>query len=740
MVWFFAFFFISGFCSLLYELIWLRLAMAQFGVTTPLVSIVLSMFMAGLGIGSWTAGRLVGRYAQQVKFHPLRLYAITELLIGISALMVPRQLEWGHNVLRGMAEQVTVSSGTYYVIAGAWLAVTLIPWCACMGATIPFAMFAIRSDPRYETRRSFSFLYLANVLGAVAGAFIPLLFIEMYGFHGTLRIGAVLNTLIATSAALLTLASQHPNVLTAVEQSTVISTGYDRDKGVLVRLFITGLATMGMEVIWIRLFTPYVGPLVYSFALILVAYLLATFGGSQLYRFWSRHYDRESRLAWISLAFLGLLPLGTSDPRLDMNAYLRIFLGVAPFSGVIGFLTPMLVDRWSKGDPDRAGFAYAVNVVGCILGPLVSGFLLLPLVGEHVSMLLFVVPWFAMAAAWVGVSKPGVAQRAQAYGIVGAALVTFLLTKDYETTFAQREVRRDSTATVIATGTGMRKQLLVNGFGMTFLTPITKMMPHLTLASLTRVPRNALLRCFGMGTTFRSAMSWGIPATSVDLVPSVPQLFTYYHSDGGQVLASPLAQIVIDDGRRYLERSPQSYDAIIVDPPPPVEAAGSSLLYSEEFYALAKQRLQPGGIFQQWLPKGDGAVLSAVARALRNSFPYVRVFQSVEHWGWHFLASTRPIPVRTAGEMVATMPAGAVTDMMEWGPAQTPEDQFRLVLSQEMTLDPLITLSPSTPALQDDRPINEYYWLRTSCDSCPRGYNFVRRRVYDGLLRFSIQD
>ena len=50
MRWFFTFFFISGFCSVLYELIWLRLSMAQFGVTTAMVSIVLSVFMAGLGL------------------------------------------------------------------------------------------------------------------------------------------------------------------------------------------------------------------------------------------------------------------------------------------------------------------------------------------------------------------------------------------------------------------------------------------------------------------------------------------------------------------------------------------------------------------------------------------------------------------------------------------------------------------------------------------------------------------
>ena len=62
MSWYFLFFLVSGFCSILYEIVWLRLSMAQFGVTTALVSIVLSMFMAGLGLGSWGSGRLVRRH------------------------------------------------------------------------------------------------------------------------------------------------------------------------------------------------------------------------------------------------------------------------------------------------------------------------------------------------------------------------------------------------------------------------------------------------------------------------------------------------------------------------------------------------------------------------------------------------------------------------------------------------------------------------------------------------------
>src|SRR4029077_3996785 len=106
-----------------------------------------------------------------------------------------------------LSGQNGISSGAYYLVAGSWLALTMIPWCACMGATIPLAMFAIRRTAQDPTGRSFSFLYVANLVGAVAGALIPLLFIEVFGFYGTLRIGIALNLAVAVAAALLSVAS-----------------------------------------------------------------------------------------------------------------------------------------------------------------------------------------------------------------------------------------------------------------------------------------------------------------------------------------------------------------------------------------------------------------------------------------------------------------------------------------------------------------------------------------------------
>jgi spermidine synthase/predicted MFS family arabinose efflux permease len=718
MGWFFWFFFVSGFCSVLCELIWLRLAMAQFGVTTALTSIVLSVFMAGLGLGSWLAGALVRRYGDRIKFPPLRLYGLLELMIGLSALVVPAELVWGHRVLESLADRAAVSSVAYYVIAGLWLAATMIPFCACMGGTIPVAMFAIRKRQQGD-QRSFSFLYLANVLGAVLGSFLPLLLIEPYGFHHTLLIGAALNALIAVSAFVVSLVSRATPPRTSNSSSSSASPptagAIESNRGVLILLFTTGLATMGMELIWIRLFTPYIGPVVYSFGMILVAYLLATYTGSQIYRYWSRTRKHESRLTWISLSLLAMLPLLTADVRVPIHLVARVFLGVMPFSGMIGFLTPMLVDRWSGGDPDRAGRAYAVNVVGCIVGPLICGFLLLPLVGERWSVLLLALPWFAMAFIGRGASVQKFT-RAAAYAILLAALGVLLASKDFETQFPVRRVLRDSTATVIAEGEGMDRRLLVNGMGMTKLNPITKMMAHLTLSSLDHTPQNVLIICFGMGTTFRSALTWDVSTTAVELVPSVPKLFSFYHADAGEVTKSPLAHVVIDDGRRFLERMPAKYDAILVDPPPPVQTAGSSLLYTQEFYAVAKQRLVPGGILQQWLPEADAPTQAAAAKAIKNSFAYVRVFPGIQGWGWHFLASDRPIPKRTAAELVARMSARSASDMIEWGPAASAQDQLNLILSHESSSDAVIALSPATTTLVDDRPINEFFLLRTPFD------------------------
>ncbi|MDD5305464.1 MAG: fused MFS/spermidine synthase [Elusimicrobia bacterium] len=721
MILFLTLFFVSGFCSLVYEVVWLRLAMGAFGVTAPFVSLFLSVFMAGLGLGSWGAGRLCRRLEDSSASRALRLYAGAELMIALSAFAVPFLLTSSRDLLAGAFGGVAWGSSGYYWASGACTALALLPWCACMGATFPLAMAAITKRFKARSADSFSYLYLANVVGAglgtLASAFI---LIEVFGFRGTLHVAAGLNIAIAAAAlAASFMPSMGGSGGVAAPAAPRAASGARPDT--LMLLFMTGLVSMAMEVVWTRQFTPYLGNSVYAFALVLAAYLLASFAGACLYRARIGKGDAQYDGAWVFSGALSLLPLYAADPYLPVNSYLRIVVGIVPFCGALGFLTPALIDRWSEGDPRRAGAAYAVNIIGCILGPLIAGFGLLPRMGERGALALLAAPLFVAGLRAArrqrgGALALGRVASVPLYGgavLLAAMIVVFSSSFDDEVERVNENARikRDYQATVTAAGSGMERILLVNNIGMTRLTPTTKIMAHLPLAFLPRPPKNALVICFGMGTTFRSLLSWGIPATAVELVPSVPGFFGFFHEDAAKVMASPNAHVVIDDGRRFLTRSAEQYDVITLDPAPPMTAAGTSFLFSEEFYDAAKKRLAPDGIMQIWIVEPLAPVeLSAFAKAVKDSFPHVRVFRSLEGWGYHCLASREPFPSYTAAQLAARLPRAAVNDLLEMGPRKTAAGQFQSLLSSEVSLDALI--APGAEGLRDDRPINEYFFLR----------------------------
>jgi spermidine synthase len=246
---------------------------------------------------------------------------------------------------------------------------------------------------------------------------------------------------------------------------------------------------------------------------------------------------------------------------------------------------------------------------------------------------------------------------------------------------------------------------------MTLLTPITKYMVHLPLALHAGKPESVLIICFGMGTTYRSALAWDIETTAVELVPSVTKALGFYHADAEQIIKHPKGTIVVDDGRRFLKRTPNQFDVIVIDPPPPVMAAGSSLLYSTEFYDLAKNHLKPNGILQTWIPRKDIEMAAPVLRSVCDSFPYIRCFNSLEYGGYHILASMQPIVVGTAAEVATRIPRGAKRDLLEWSSSQDLVADLNEVLSHPVSLPQVLNPDPRV-RITDDRPYNEYFLLR----------------------------
>jgi len=117
---------------------------------------------------------------------------------------------------------------------------------------------------------------------------------------------------------------------------------------------------------------------------------------------------------------------------------------------------------------------------------------------------------------------------------------------------------------VIAKGVGPGTPTARQRYGMAQLTPITKMMTHLTLASMDHVPQRVLVVVFCKEQSSVSAESWGYSSTVVELVPSVPKLVTFYHRWGaGSVLALDTCHVTM--AARSLAFS-GPFDAIILDP------------------------------------------------------------------------------------------------------------------------------------------------------------------------------
>jgi spermidine synthase len=146
---YFFLFFLSGFCGLLYQIVWMRKAFASFGIISPVVSVVVSVFMLGLYVGAVAAGRGVDRISRRLGVRPIQLYAATEILIGIGSVAVPWLFRIGEAVLLPISNS---SSATYLALSGLTIALSIFPWCVCMGATYPFVMAHLKGDAAHRRR------------------------------------------------------------------------------------------------------------------------------------------------------------------------------------------------------------------------------------------------------------------------------------------------------------------------------------------------------------------------------------------------------------------------------------------------------------------------------------------------------------------------------------------------------------------------------------------------------------
>ncbi len=290
----------------------------------------------------------------------------------------------------------------------------------------------------------------------------------------------------------------------------------------------------------------------------------------------------------------------------------------------------------------------------------------------------------------------------------------------------------DELATVDTVGgPAAKRRLLIGGVGVTSLTVDTKLMGYLSKA-LRPQAQDFLVIAFGMGSTYRSGLELGMRTDAVELSPTVPSRMPVFFSDAASYLHHPNGRVITSDGRNYVRLARERYDLIAVDPAPPIESAGSVVLYTREFLTEGKTRLRPGGVFLLWmpyaLPMDD---LKAHVRTFHNVFPHVSLMLSPGGHGMFMLGSDAPLRFTDQTVLQVLGNPAAVRDLAD-SPDYPPTDGpgwVRAVHHAEWLADDQVTaFTGPGPEITDDRPRSEYFLWR-------RAFMHDKAYVNEAMLR-----
>jgi spermidine synthase len=737
-----AIFVLSGAAGLMYEVVWSRQLVLVFGNTTQAVSTILTGFFGGMAIGSFVGGRIADRVRS-----PLRLYGAIELVLVAVVLATPVTFRLLHEVYRGAYGSLEGQAELLALVRFGLAILALAPATVLMGATLPTLTRQLTGDAHLSS--AFGRLYTANTVGAIFGTLAAgLVLIELLGLTGTLVVGASCSA-VAGLVALWLSRDVTPAPEVHVHDARVAASTSAGDAArpslALILAFVSGLTSLGYQVLWTRLLSSGTGNSTYVFTLILATFLIGIALGAAVFTRIRLRIGRPvgaiaiGQIAVAALAFASLVLVighpGPLDPTRVLESVGKavgsVLLVVLPTTFVMGFMFPAS-SALLGDDPRRiatsAGGLLAANTLGAIVATFAIPFVVIPLVGSPVAVGLIAVvnilTALALLAAAPGLERTGRIASAAIAVVVGLTIVVGLATPGTVVDPGVARVRQaggtifasaeDEIAAVQAGKRGQR-ELWVTGTSMTLLTVDAKLMPVLPLILRPQSTR-ALTVAFGMGSAFRAALIAGLRTDAVELVPSVPKMFGYFYDDAASVLANPNGRVILADGRNHVELTDQRYDIIVTDPPPPIESSGASVISSLEYYQAGHRLLSPGGIMMQWTPHGGTAdEFKAHLRTFHSVFPHVTIANGPGHWGYYLLGSDEPIVFTDAAIREVLGRPGILADISSAydSPDTTIDGWVRRIGSLLWISDDQVTAyTGDGPLITDDRPLPEYFLLR----------------------------
>jgi len=430
-------FFLSGAAGLTYEVLWVRLIDKVIGSAPFAVATVLTVFMAGLALGSYLAGTYIDRLSSRAEL--LSLYGKIEIGVGAYALVLPFLIGAAKPFYRLIYDPLLYRFWGYQGVAFLGCVLLLIVPCGLMGATLPvLCRFYVKRMGHLGTRTGW--LYGLNTVGAAVGALLcGFVLVRSLGVWTTLGVAAVVNLLVGSLC--LMLSRQKGPALsedTVTPGNEIFRSGAKpadvpladeihkrKMKWGLWLFAVSGFCALAYEVLWTRLLGLIVGPTTYSFTLVIATFIIGLALGSIIFGWLA---DRTQRV----FLLLVLTQLGASVAALAVSQFLGnsqfffaklihtfqnsfttlilvqsvvlfgILLGPTLFLGAAFPLVNRLYVHSMADLGKSLGTAYALNTVGAIVGSFAAGFLLIPLMGKENGLRLVIMTQFAMATlAWM---------------------------------------------------------------------------------------------------------------------------------------------------------------------------------------------------------------------------------------------------------------------------------------------------------------------------------------------------
>jgi spermidine synthase len=683
-------FFFSGFSALLFETVWQRQMVHVFGASGPASTAILTSFFLGIAFGSKLGGKLLTRVKST-----MRVYAGIEIWIAIWGLLVPTLLGWIEPLyikVFQLTDPGFALSLTYrYLMA----IVVILPATLGMGATLPF-MNALLTELKGQVGKGVSLAYGINTIGSVLGTlFTGFVFLRVLGIQNSLFLAASINTSIAVIAySIYKIVLIHPasRPLEHTKEQEKIHASI-KALGCKVSLypwlvgiyFFCGFIALAYEITWIRLLGIFNTQSVITFTLVLAVYLFGFSSGSLFfYPYLARKFS-STRIFCLSSLGVGvstllLIPVLYRFPDITWNfifnesggdtftltsfrligvesalTFIMIFLPTV-FMGLAYPAVCSILITDQTATAQKSGAIYYYGTLGAMLGALLIGAIVIPVVGLVWTLAILGIlsailaygsylaieeasPWFRLS---MRSSMVFVIASYLLYGNLGNPFVSLgHLDKKGDRWHVNMKgalrmhdiirYKEGVTGTVIVKeipDTSKHRLIYIDDqpVASTELSSKvdSKMLAHLPLL-IHENPKRMLSVGFGSGGTSWSMTLYGIQADTVEIEPEVINSAHLFYAQNYGVMDEPNFNVIINDARDYLHITGVKYDAIATDATN-LQYKQNANLYTVEYFQLMKDSMTEEGIAVAWIPM----IAPDDFKTLLNSF--ATVFKDTSLW------------------------------------------------------------------------------------------------------------